>query len=1149
MKKNATILKKSMTEEKQGTPKPVQIVAIGASAGGLEAITELVEHLTPDTGMVFIYIQHLSPDHKSVLPTLLSKSTKMKVQEVTDKILMIPDHLYIIPPDKDMTVLNGHIQLTPRTRERVVHLPIDTFFSSLAETHREDAIGVVLSGSASDGTKGLMAIKAAGGLTFAQNESAKFNSMPKSAIAAGAVDLVLSPKEIALELIRISKYDPVKREIIKASEDEIENTDPDLKIILNLLLKQTGADFSHYKMATIKRRMLRRMLLNKIKTVKEYALFAKEKKEEINILYQDLLINVTEFFRDADTHQYLKTTLFPHILKTKAGNEKFRIWIPACATGEEAYSIAMIIMEIQEANGSNIPVQIFATDLSAQAIARARIGEYDNNEIKMVSPKRLQRFYTKSGSKYRIAKLVRDMCVFAPHNILGDPPFSRVDFISCCNLFIYLDNTAQKKALNTFHYALNEGGYLMLGKSETIGTSGQLFTQVHKKYKIHSRRNDTGFPAQMLIPKTRPVMTENRNNASPPLKKLATNNISFDNVVDAILLSKYVPASVVINHSMEILQFRGNTNAFLRHPAGKASLNILKMSAPELAFELRHCIPIAIKSNEAVRKSGIEVKSLPNLKVITLEVIPLAAEWEEPLLLILFTKPELVETFLQEGKTGKANGLAKDRKIQKLEEELSASKADMHAFTEEQEAFVEELQSANEEVVSSNEELQSVNEELETSKEEIESTNEELTTTNQELQTRNELLNESYQYSDAILANLHEPLLVLDKDLRVMSASKSFYKKFRFTPEETEGMLLYDVGNKEWDIPALRQLLEDILPKNAEFQDFEVTHNFPRLGEKIMLLNASRIVQKVHHKQLILLSIADITEVRKKALEFITKEKDLLASQNQVLEEAVEKRTNELKNANDALEENNLALKIWNKELESFSYIASHDLQEPLRKIKAFANRIMEGESALPDKTRDYINKIQIAAQRMQALIEDLLSFSSVHNIKGKKQVKTDLNVIIEEVRNDLNEIIEAKHATVTVGNLCDVIIIPYQFRQVLLNLIGNALKFSVPGRPPVITINSSHVKNGKIKIADLPPLKEYCHIIITDNGIGFEDEFKEKIFDIFQRLHDKDDFPGTGIGLAIVKKIVENHNGIITAKGELGKGATFEIYIPTYEN
>lgn len=1242
----------------------LQIVAIGASAGGLEAITELLQNITPNTGMVFIYIPHLSPDHKSLLTSLLAKSTAMKVQEVTDKILMKPNCLYIIPPDKEMTLLDGHIQLNDRSKERMAHLPIDTFFTSLAEIHKEDAIGVVLSGSANDGTRGLLAIKAAGGLTFAQDDSAKFNSMPQSAITAGAVDFVLSPKDIAKELIRISKSNYIKRDAVRPAETAIENSDPDLKIVLNLLLKHTKVDFSHYKMPTIKRRILRRMLLHKITSLKEYAQFTIKQKEEIDILYQDLLINVTNFFRDSDAHEYLKTSIFPNLLKSKKANEKLRIWVPACATGEEAYSLAMALLEIQGEQETNIPVQIFASDLSVIAINKARIGEYSKQELEMVSPKRVQRFYTKKGSKYRIAKVVRDMCVFAPHNILRDPPFSKVDFISCCNLFIYLDTPAQKKVLSTFHYALNEAGFLMLGKSESIGTSNHLFNNLNTKFKIYSRKkNNSGRLLPDLLPRTAPSESDKGNIPLSETNKIPVKNVGFDQEIDSILLSKYVPASVVINHVMEIIQFRGETDSFLKHPTGKASLNVLKMTAPEIAFELRHSIPVAIKTKQAIRKSGIEVATGSGTKMISIEVIPLAIDWEEPLLLILFTMPELIETFLKEGNSGKNNLAAKDRKIQKLEKELATAKAEMHSFSQEQEAFIEELQSANEEVVSSNEELQSVNEELETSKEEIESSNEELTTTNQELHTRNELLNESYLYSEAILSNIHDPLLVLDKDLRVVSASKSFYKKFSFTPEETEGILLYDIGNKEWDIPALRKVLEELLPNISDFYNFEVSHNFPRLGEKIMKLNATSINQKIHGEKLILLSIEDYTD-QKKAQQLIIdsrqryeaavaavegvvwtnnaagemdgeqkswasltgqsfeeyqgygwikvvhpddmqptldawnkalKEKahvifehrvktkkgewrnfsinavpilhadgsvkewvgvhtditfkkiaeEKLSNFSKELEEQVKDRTKQLAISNKQLEENNLTLQILNKELESFTYVASHDLQEPLRKIQTLASRIRESEKGLSDKGKDYFERMQKAAERMQALITDLLSYSSVNHVKGKELVKTDMNVIIEDVKSQLSEIISEKKAIVTAEDLCGINVIPNQFKQVMLNLISNALKFSKSGTTPVITIKSNKVKYSKINNPSLPPLKEYCHITVSDNGIGFEDEYNEKIFEIFQRLHDKENYPGTGIGLAIVKKIVENHNGIITAKGKQGLGATFEIYIP----
>ena len=1136
---------KKVPSEKKGSERPNQIVAIGASAGGLEAITELLKNLLPNTGMIYIYIPHLSPDHKSILTSLLAKVTAMKVREVTDKILMQPNHFYIIPPDKEMTVLDGHIQLSPRAKNYTVHLPIDTFFTSLAASHMEDTVGVVLSGSASDGKKGLLAIKASGGLTFAQDDSAKFNSMPKSAITSGAVDFVLSPKEIAMELIRISKHDKVKRNLVKAAEVEIDNSNPDLKAILDILLKQKLVDFGQYKMPTIKRRIVRRMLLNNIESLNEYALLIGEKTEEVNLLYQDLLINVTNFFRDTDAHEYLKSTLLPKLLKSKTDNEKLRIWIPACATGEEAYSIAMTILEIQAEQATNIPVQIFATDLSAQAIAFARIGEYPKADLEMVSPKRLQRFYTKTGSKFRISKVVRDMCVFAPHNILRDPPFSRVDFISCCNLFIYLDPAAQKKVLGTFYYALNENGFLMLGKSETIGTS-ELFTPINNNFSIYSKkRNSRGSILPELQPRIRNRTVGKKDVATPDEKNADIHPISYDKEIDAILLSAFMPASVVINHKLDILQFRGNTDAFLRHKAGKASFNILQMSPPEIAFELRHSIPIAIKTKEPLIKAGIEVKDASGLKMVSVQIIPLALDWEEPLLLIVFTKPELVETFLQQGKSSKSNLLAKDRKINKLEKELGTAKFDMQSFAQDQEAFIEELQSAHEEVVSSNEELQSVNEELETSKEEIESTNEELTTTNQELQTRNELLNESYQYSDAILANIHEPLLVLDKDFRIVSASKSFYKKFTLKPEETEGMLLYNIGDKEWDIPALRQLLEDIVPKNAEFYDFEVTHTFSRLGEKIMLLNAKRIKQKLHHDQLILLAIADITDARTRAVESVQKEKDILTEHNLALEKAVADRTVDLKEANINLEENNLSLKILNRELESFSYVASHDLQEPLRKIQTLANRILESEDSLSEKGKDYFERIRYSAFRMQTLIKDLLSFSSLQHGNNKKYQKIDLNTIVEEVKAELYDIIQEKKASFVIGDLCEVNVEPSQFVQAVTNLISNSLKFSSPIRPLVITINSTVIKNTKINDSALLPLKDYCQIIIADNGIGFEEEYNRKIFDVFQRLHSKEEYPGTGIGLAIVKKIVENHNGVVTARGQIGEGAVFEIYIP----
>jgi len=730
---------KSASHKKAGS---FTIVAIGASAGGLEAITELLQNVSSNTGMAFIYVQHLSPDHKSLLTSLLSKKTDMQVQEIEDMEKMKPNNVYIIPFNKEIEVTDGHIKLIPRPKNKPTNLSVDVLFSSLAETHRENVIGIILSGNGRDGSRGLKEIKIAGGVTFAQDDSAKSTGMPHSAIAEGIVDYVLSPKEIAQEINSISKHVFRKGSSLKeVSEDTIQNDNIDLKKILQILLNTKEVDFSHYKMNTIKRRVLRRMLLHKIKTIKSYAKFVQEDNNEPELLYNDLLINVSDFFRDAPAFVLLKKAVLPKILKGKSSGEALRIWVAACATGEEVYSIAMSIIELQENKSNKVPFQIFASDLSAKALKEARRGEYTLDQIKNVSKKRLQQFFTRVKDKYRVSQHLRDVCIFAQHNILSDPPFSHMDFISCRNVLIYLENDAQKKAISTFHYALNEGGYLMLGKSETIGTSTPLFSPINKLYKIYARkkhREVTRIPNLMprvLLPSFRNKVMPNptsTKNIIPP------SNISLSNTFDSILLAKYVPASVVITHAMEILQFRGQTSLYLIHPSGKASFNILKMAIPEISFELRNAIHQAIKSKQTVVKEGIEIRrdEIKNvLQIVNIEISHLSDNAEEPLLAVVFTgqKAILTEPFIK-GKNN--NSIAKDRRISKLEEEIVSTRHELISITHEHETINEELQSANEEAISSNEELQSLNEELETSKEEIESTNEELTTTNQELQAR-----------------------------------------------------------------------------------------------------------------------------------------------------------------------------------------------------------------------------------------------------------------------------------------------------------------------------------------------------------------------------------------------------------------------------
>ena len=1126
-------------EVKKNTPFPV--VAIGSSAGGLEAASILFKNLATNTGMAFIYVQHLSPDHKSLLTPILSKITKMKVQEIDNMEHMLPNNVYVIPNNRGIKVTNGHIKLIPRSK-RGAAISIDILFSSLALTHKENVVGIILSGNGKDGTEGLEAIKKAGGLTFAQDKSAQASSMPDSAIASGAVDFVLSPKVIADELTQLGKTGLINHKLkyklpLHTTQESIKDNDAGLKAILNTLHKEVNVDFSLYKMATVKRRIKHRMMQCDTSTVKEYAKLVSGKKKEVELLYKDLLINITDFFRDEDTFKYLKSTFLPELLKGKNSGNTLRIWIPACSTGEEAYTMAILINELQATKTHKVPVQIFATDLSDQAISDARIGEYSEDDLKPVGKKRIERFFIKSGKQYRIVKEIRDMCVFATHNILRDPPFSRIDFISCRNLLIYFDTEAQKKALATMSFALNDGGFLLLGKSETVGIASSLFSTMSNKYKIYQRKISH---EARRIPELTQRFTEkvSPEKINPHFSKKNTMVVFSDleQAIDATMLSIYMPASVVINKNMDIIKFRGDTSLYLSHQSGQASLNVLKMIRPEFIFELRNAIQEVIKTNIPVIKTGIELNPHMHeslLQVVTLEVRPLAIEWGEPLYMVVFRLQEADK--LTDGHTTKKSAAITNSRINKQIEELHKASAEMITVIESQDKAYEELQAANEEIISASEEFQTLNEELETSKEEIEATNEELLTTNQELQMRNEQLAESYNFSEAVAETMHEPMIILDKHLRIKSANKAFYQKFRVMERGTKGMLLYELGDHQWDILSLRQLLENINQKNTHFYDHEITHTFPEIGKKTMLLNARRIVQKTQNDQLILLTFTDTTELIKKR-----------KNDTKDLEDIIQERTKALDKSYKTVIEKNAYLEKINKELETFTFISSHDLQEPLRKIRMFTSVILEDEKMhLSEEGKKNLKRIQTTGNRMQQLINDLLLYASIKD--GEKMFKkADLNEIVVEVIDEFKEVLQENHGTIEHEELCSATIIGFQFRQLIYNLISNSLKFSHPKRFPRITIKSKTTPGKLLNYEDLLPEVNYCHICFTDNGIGFDPQYKDRIFDVFQRLHPQEKYKGTGIGLAICKRIVENHKGIIIATGKLNKGAQFDIYIPT---
>jgi len=1047
-----------------------------------------------------------------------------------------------MPSNKIMVSEDGHLKLVARPPKSKTerNLPIDTIFTSLAEVFHEYAIGVVLSGTATDGTLGLKAIKDLGGITFAQDPAtAKFENMPISAVTAGVVDFVLSPDKIPGKLLEVTKF--VHSPTADKTDLQLEDEDQFRKII-SLLRVRKGTDFTYYKQTTIRRRILRRMLITKKTNPADYLVYLRENKREQDALYQDFLIPVTYFFRDPETFDHLFEEVIPHIVKEKNTGEPIRVWVAGCSTGEEAYSIAICLQEYLDQHvlkGSEYRIQLFASDISEPAIKKARTGIYSKHELSGVSEKRLNRFFTKTDDHFQVNRRIRDMCVFACHDFLNDPPFGKMDMISCRNVLIYMELYLQKKALVTFHYALNPKGFLLLGKSEATSGVPELFSLSIKNDKIYSRKDAPGKFIHVISPKSERNLNQPDN--KPKAEKMHSD---FQKTADEIMLSRYMPAGVVVNEAMDIVQFRGSTSSYLEQTSGKPSHNLMVMAKHGLAFELRNVLHKVKKDNVTVKKENIPVKKNGDLHMVSIEGIPLP-NTIEPYYLILFhdriTKDEERPSGSGEKKDKKPKADKNDLRIHQLERELVETREDMRSITEEQEAANEELQSANEELLSGSEELQSLNEELETSKEELESTNEELIVVNNEMTSLNKQLESEKNYSEAIVSNIREPLLVLDKHLRVRTANNAFYKLFKVSKKESEGVIIYELNNNQFDIPNLRTLLEKIIPEKSRINDFEVTHTFPNTGELILLINAREIIHESNAEKLILLSIEDITEQE------IERRKRRLSQElhTRELKDKIKQSTAELRDANKKLLSQNEELAKMNKELEAFAYVSSHDLQEPLRKIQIFSDRILEKEQHhLSDKGRSYFNLIYDAAQRMQKLIEDLLTFSRLTRTE-RIFTNTDLGKIIDKAKADFNDILEERNATIETGKLCKVDIVEFQFHQLMHNLISNAIKFAKPGVPPVIKIKSTTAIGSKLKPKDLIPGEKYCHISFSDNGIGFEEKFNEGIFEVFKKLHSKDEYPGTGIGLATVKKIVSNHDGIITATSKLNKGTTFDIYIP----
>jgi len=867
------------------------IVGVGASAGGLEAFTQLLKTLGSGTEMAYVLVQHLDPSHESALADLLARATEMPVRQVTDATPVEPNHVYVIPPNVDMTISQGTLRLTPRTETRGHHMPIDRFLRSLAEDQRSNAIGIILSGTASDGTLGLAAIKAEGGITFAQDErSAKFDGMPQNAIAAGCVDFVLPPDAIGRELARIRAHPYLAPSSSSRTAELVPDGDPRLKDILHLLRTANEVDFSDYKPATVKRRILRRMALQRIGKLKEYVQFLRHHPSEVEALYEDILIKVTSFFRDPDAFEALKTEVFPSILKHRSPVEPIRIWVPGCSTGEETYSQAIALLEFLRNRRADIPFQLFGTDLGQGSIEKARAGIYPQSIAADVSSERLRRFFVKVEGGYRINKMIRDVCVFARQNLLQDPPFSRIDVISCRNVLIYLGPVLQKRIMPIFHYALRPRGFLMLGGAEgVIGTASDLFELMDRKHKIYCRKS-TASGLHFDFAASR-YSFEAGNIASGKETQQREGGVHLTDLhkeADRLLLTKYSPVAVVINDDMEVLESRGHVGLYLELAPGRASFNVLKMAREGLLFDLQSAINEAKKEKEGVpvRKENVQIERNGEVKDVNLEITAFkVVSGSGRHFLIMFEdsrsagKGELAETMAAEAKLGKGGKEKRSGQSSHLKQELDATKRYLHSIVEDKEASNEELQAANEEILSSNEELQSTNEELQTAKEELESTNEELHTVNEELHNRNFELTEANTDLVNLLSSVNIAMVMLGRDLRIRRVTPGGGKRF--------GFLLTDVGRPitnirpNIDVPDLEQMISEVINtvsvKERDVQDRE-GHWY-----SLRILPYKTLEDTIEGAVLTLVDINDL----KNNLQEIKQSHDQLAAERAKLEEVL----------------------------------------------------------------------------------------------------------------------------------------------------------------------------------------------------------------------------------------------------------------------
>ncbi|MFK7769597.1 MAG: chemotaxis protein CheB [Mariniblastus sp.] len=1070
--------------------KPTLVVGIGASAGGLKPIEDFFDNMPVDSGMSFVVVQHLSPDFKSLMDELLARHTKMPIHKVSDGVEIEPNSIYLIPPKKSMEMSKGRLLLTDKHAGTGLNLPIDIFFRSLAEDAGARSVAIVLSGTGSDGSRGIKDVHEAGGLVLVQAlETVGFDGMPRAAISSGVVDLICAPDEMPERIIEYSQNRDRKafqQTEFQDSNVSTDDRDPEeensVNRIFRIFRQEHNLDFSLYKPATIHRRIERRMQLCGIAEVSDYVERVENDTAEFDILFRDLLVEVTHFFRDAEAFQRMRESVIPDLISRSESENEIRVWVCGCATGEEAYSIAILLAEAIGKTGRKQSFKVFATDVHRKSLEIASSGFYPLHTLENVPPD-LQRYFVKSNGICNVTREIRQSVIFAANDLTRDPPFTRIDLITCRNVLIYLKPKVQKRVLSMFHFGLRVKGILFLGPSETVGDLAQEFDRVDRNWRIYSKVRDVRLPDSSRMPLT-PVLGAVVHEPSTNFIGQNYNKRSQVWLSSAYedLLAKHVPPSLLVDEFHELVHCFGSARKLLSPPEGKPCSDVLKMLEKDLSVAVSSALHRAKQEGIPVTYKGIRVRLAESDRRLYRITVEPYKKMDRSLYLISLEETEKVmevEQVVEDFVSGESG----DQRIGQLERELSYTRETLQATVEELESSNEELQATNEELIASNEELQSTNEELH-------SVNEELYTVNTEHKEKIEELTVLSSDMDNLLRNTEIGTIFLDRDFTIRM----------FTPSIKAGfnVLDHDIGRPISHI-AYKLDNTNLLNDAAEVLETGQPIEMEVRGKDGTYLQRIKPYRVDNDIEGIVLTLTDISAI---------KEADIARSAMRSLSEV-------------------------NQELPDFAYAVSHDLQAPLRHIGQYTQIL---EAALEAGKKDAAGKaarvIRNSSTSLRSMLEGLLSYSRINTL-GKPKQKVKLLVPLQGAIRELQSAIDAINAEVVYpDDLPEVLVDTDQIKLLLFHLIDNGLKYRTE-RDPRVEISWEALGEHNVQVS------------VSDNGVGVEPHHIDSIFTIFNRSQMVEDVPGAGVGLAICRRIILRHGGRIWVERTVSEGVTFCFTLP----